>query len=68
MTTTRTVYLKGAERAAAVAKAKRMYEAGASVHSVAEQLGSSYGGAHMLLAEGKVTFRPRGGGHPKAGA
>ena len=68
MNTTRTVYLKGAARTAAIAEAKRLYEAGASVHSVARQLGRSYGGAHMLLVEAKVTFRPRGGGLRKAGA
>lgn len=68
MTGTRTRYLKGADRTAAVAKAKELYEAGASVHSVAAQLGRSYSGAHLLLVEAKVTFRPRGGGIRKAGA
>ncbi len=61
-TRTRTRYLKGEARTAAIATAKELYEAGASVHSVAEQLGRSYGGAHVLLVEAKVTFRPRGGG------
>jgi hypothetical protein len=66
--TARARYLKGADRTATIAEAKRLYEAGASVHSVAAQLGRSYGGAHMLLVEAKVTFRPRGGGHRKADA
>ena len=43
-------------------------EAGASVHSDAEQLGRTYSGAHLLHREADVTFRPRGGGHRKAGA
>ena len=68
MTGTRTRYLKGADRTAAIATAKELYEAGASVHSVAEQLGRSYSGAHLLLREADVTFRPRGGGHRKADA
>lgn len=68
MTTTRARYLKGADRTAAIATAKQLYEAGASVHSVADQLGRSYSGAHLLLVEADVTFRPRGGGHQKAGA
>lgn len=62
-----TRYLKGADRTAAIAKAKELYEAGASVHSVADQLGRSYSGAHLLLREAKVAFRPRGGTR-KAGA
>lgn len=68
MTGTRARYLKGADRTAARAKAKELYEAGASVRSVGERMGRSYGGAHLLLVEAKVTFRPRGNGLRKVGA
>lgn len=68
MTTTRTVYLKGADRTAAVAKAKELYEQGCTVRGVARQMGRSYGGAHKLLVEAKVVFRPRRNGLRKADA
>lgn len=64
----RATYLKGEARLAARAKAKRLYEAGATIRAVAREMGRSYGGAYKLLVEAKVTFRARGGGLRKAGA
>ena len=68
MTTTRTVYLKGAARTAAQAKAKRLYDAGATIRAVAEQMGRSFGGTYALLVEAGTEFRATGGGKRKAGA
>ena len=67
MNTARTRYLKGAARAAAIAEAKRLYEAGATIRAVAEQLGRSYSGTYALLVEAGTTFRAPGGKR-KAGA
>ena len=67
MNTARARYLKGAARTAAIAKAKELYEAGATIRAVADQLGRSYSGTYALLVEADVTFRAPGGKR-KAGA
>lgn len=57
--------LKGDERAAAVSRARDLYTApGASVRTVAAELGVSYGAANRLIAEAGV-LRPRGGARTK---
>lgn len=68
MSSTRAAYLKGEARTTAIAEARRLYEAGATIRSVAREMRRSYGGARSLLVEGKVVLRGRGGGQPKAGA
>lgn len=65
MATTR--YLKGADRTAAQAAAKDLYEQGATIRAVAEQMGRSYSGTYALLVEAGVVFRAPGGKR-KAGA
>ncbi|MEU6340233.1 helix-turn-helix domain-containing protein [Streptomyces sp. NPDC046977] len=49
------------DRAGARQRAAGLYNAGASVRSVAAELGCSYGAAHRLLSEAQVKFRSRGG-------
>jgi helix-turn-helix protein len=68
MSSTRAAYLKGQDRTAAIQQARELYEQGCTIRSVARQMGRSYGGARMLLVEGKVALRGRGSGLPKAGA
>lgn len=61
-------WLIGDARKEARDKAARLYDAGATIRSVAAELGRSYGGTHALLLEAGVTLRGRGGGIRKAGA
>ena len=68
MDTARTRYLKGAARTAARDEARRLYEAGATIRAVAEQIGRSFGGTYALLVEAGTEFRATGGGKRKAGA
>ncbi|MBP5870899.1 helix-turn-helix domain-containing protein [Streptomyces scabiei] len=58
--------LTGDVRTAACDKAAELYGQGATIRSVAEQLGRSYGGTRVLLLEAGVTLRGRGGGIRKA--
>jgi predicted transcriptional regulator len=51
----------GPDRDKLAAELKAQYEAGASVRSLAESTGRSYGGVHRLLADAGVAFRSRGG-------
>ncbi|MEY9968701.1 hypothetical protein ABIA33_006788 [Streptacidiphilus sp. MAP12-16] len=53
--------VSGSARAELAARARNSYEGGASVRTVATEIGRSYGAAHMLLAESGVTFRSRSG-------
>lgn len=39
MSSTRAAYLKGADRTAAIAEARRLYELGCTIRSVARQIG-----------------------------
>ena len=56
------------ERATARKKAARLYSQGATIHSVARDIGGSYWLARTLLLEAGVVLRGRGGGARKAGA
>jgi predicted transcriptional regulator len=51
----------GPDRDKLAAELKAQYEAGASVRSLAESTGRSYGGVHRLLTDAGVAFRSRGG-------
>lgn len=61
MTRQRAPYLKGPERQRAAAQAADLYAQGATIRSIAEQMGRSYGGARALLLDAKVELRGRGG-------
>ncbi|HSE05932.1 MAG TPA: helix-turn-helix domain-containing protein [Methylomirabilota bacterium] len=60
--------LTGDARTTAQRQAAQLYGQGATIRSVARQLGRSYGGTRVLLLEADVTLRGRGGGIRKAGA
>ena len=45
--------------------AVRRYQAGASVRTIAAELGRSYGFVHRILTEAGVTMRPRGSSNRK---
>jgi hypothetical protein len=61
-------YTKGAERVRVRLQAAELYAQGATIRSVADRLGRSYGGTRALLLEAGVTLRAPGGGIRKAGA
>jgi hypothetical protein len=61
-------YLKGDARTDACQRAAELYAQGATIRSIAVQMGRSYGGTRALLIEAKVTLRTRGGGIRKAAA
>lgn len=65
---TRYARLTGTQRDTARQHAAHLYGQGATIQSVAREIGGSYGLARTLLLEAKVTLRGRGGGLPKAGA
>jgi hypothetical protein len=58
-------YTKGAERVQVRLHAAELYAQGATIRSVADQLGRSYGGTRALLLEAGVTLRAPGGGRRK---
>lgn len=60
--------LTGDARDKARTEAARLYGQGCTIHSVARQLGRSYGGTRDLLLEAGVILRGRGGSLRKAGA
>jgi hypothetical protein len=60
--------LTGDARTTARQQAADLYGQGATIRSVARQLGRSYGGTRALLLEAGVTLRGRGGAVRKAGA
>lgn len=62
------VWLIGDARTAARDKAAELYGRGATIRSVAKELGRSYGGTRVLLLEAGVQLRGRGGAIRKAGA
>lgn len=70
MTASRTLYarLVDPERATTRKKAARLYTQGATIQSVAREIGGSYWLARTLPLEADVQLRGRGGGIPKAGA
>lgn len=61
MTRQRAPYLKGPERQRAAEQAAHLYAQGATIRSIAQQLGRSYGGTRALLLDAKVQLRGRGG-------
>ncbi|ADG97934.1 hypothetical protein Srot_1471 [Segniliparus rotundus DSM 44985] len=53
----------GSDRAELQADLKAKYEAGASIRSLAQETGRSYGFVHKVLVESKAALRARGGAH-----
>ncbi|MFF1595005.1 helix-turn-helix domain-containing protein [Streptomyces sp. NPDC058286] len=53
--------ITGAERDKIAAELKASYEGGASIRSIAESTGRSYGFVHRILTEAGATLRGRGG-------
>jgi hypothetical protein len=53
--------VSGGERTRLAADLSKQYKAGASIRSLAESTGRSYGFIHRLLGESGVTLRGRGG-------
>lgn len=53
--------LTGVERDKLAARLVTQYEQGASIRSLAEETGRSYGFVHRVLSESDVTLRGRGG-------
>ncbi|MFE4718769.1 helix-turn-helix domain-containing protein [Streptomyces sp. NPDC057889] len=53
--------ITGAARDKLAAELKAAYESGASIRSIAESTGRSYGFVHRILTEAGVTLRGRGG-------
>ncbi|WP_314223578.1 helix-turn-helix domain-containing protein [Streptomyces zaehneri] len=53
--------ITGAARDKLAADLKKAYESGASIRTLAEGTGRSYGFVHRLLTEAGVTLRGRGG-------
>lgn len=60
--------LTGDARQTTRTRAAELYGQGATIRSVARQIGRSYGGTRVLLLEAGVTLRARGGRLPKAAA
>ena len=57
------VRVLGPDRAELQADLKAKYEAGASIRSLAQETGRSYGFVHKVLVESKTALRARGGAH-----
>lgn len=53
----------GAERDRLTSTLRTKYEKGASIRSLAEQTGRSYGFVHQILTDAGVTLRGHGGAH-----
>jgi len=53
--------ITGAQRDKLATDLKKKYEKGASIRSLAESTGRSYGFVHRVLSESGVTLRGRGG-------
>ena len=51
----------GAERDKLAVELKKKYESGASIRTLAESTGRSYGFIHRVLSESGATLRGRGG-------
>ncbi|MGP3684527.1 helix-turn-helix domain-containing protein [Streptomyces sp. IBSNAI002] len=61
--------ITGVARETLAAQLKTDYEGGASIRSLANSTGRSYGFVHRILTETGVTLRARGGAiRPKPGA
>ncbi|MBC7273846.1 MAG: transcriptional regulator [Streptomyces sp.] len=55
------VHIKGPDRQKIRAELKKAYDKGASIRTLAQGCGRSYGFVHRLLTEAGTTMRPRGG-------
>ncbi len=55
------VRITGKDREKLTEKVKRQYAKGSGIRTIASAHGRSYGFIHMLLVEGGVEIRPRGG-------
>ena len=53
--------ITGESRDKLAADLRKEYEGGASIRSLAEQTGRSYGFVHRVLTESEVSLRGRGG-------
>lgn len=53
--------ITGPERDTLTEELKSRYERGASIRSLAQETGRSYGFVHRLLVESETTLRGRGG-------
>jgi hypothetical protein len=53
--------ITGAERDQLATELKAAYEGGASIRSIADSTGRSYGFVHHILTEAGATLRGRGG-------
>ncbi|MCY0963332.1 helix-turn-helix domain-containing protein [Streptomyces sp. H27-H5] len=53
--------LPGPDRDRVATDLKSQYEAGASIRSLAQSSGRSYGAVHRLLSDAGADFRSRGG-------
>lgn len=53
--------ITGAQRERLASDLKKRYEKGASIRSLAESTGRSYGFVHRVLSESGATLRGRGG-------
>jgi transposase len=53
--------ITGTARETLASELKKEYEGGASIRSIAEAHGRSYGFVHRMLSEAGVTLRGRGG-------
>ncbi|MFF4205761.1 helix-turn-helix domain-containing protein [Streptomyces sp. NPDC001668] len=54
-------HIKGAARSKLGADLKKAYDRGASIRTLAQGCGRSYGFVHRLLTEAGTTLRTRGG-------
>jgi hypothetical protein len=57
----------GAERDQQAADLKKRYDGGASIRSLAESTGRSYGYVHRILSESGTAMRNRGGRRAQGG-
>ncbi len=53
--------ITGSDRATLATDLSRKYSDGASIRSLAEETGRSYGFVHRILKESEVSLRSRGG-------
>jgi hypothetical protein len=60
------VHIKGPARQKIGAELKRAYDRGASVRTLAQGCGRSYGFVHRLLTEAGTTMRSRGGSNSRS--
>ena len=57
----------GAERAQQAADLRKRYDGGASIRSLAESTGRSYGFIHRILSDSGTAMRNRGGNTAQGG-